>query len=167
MQDLLISEFAMADFRVNRQRAHPRAVKTRQQQQQALELRKGGATYLEIGAALGVTRQRAYTVVMAAVDELGTITREGAAQVKQMELERLNSMHMSLWPQRKNPRVVDSLLRIQERRARLLGLDAPTRTALTDADGGPVQFVLKSILDVDERPVIQAQTPYLPAPDVA
>jgi hypothetical protein len=39
------------------------------------------------------------------MDELGTITREGAAQVKQMELERLNSMQMALWPQRKNPRV--------------------------------------------------------------
>jgi hypothetical protein len=137
----------MADVRIHIQKAHPRAVRTRQQQQQALELRKGGASYLEIGAALGVTKQRAYTVVISAMDELGTITREGAAQVKQMELERLNSMHMSLWPQRKNPRVVDTLLRIQERRARLLGLDAPTKTALTDADGGSVQFVLKSILD--------------------
>jgi hypothetical protein len=104
---------------------------------------------------------------MAAMDELGTITREGATQIKQMELERLNSMHMSLWPQRKNPRVVDSLLRIQERRARLLGLDAPTKTALTDPDGGPVTFVLKSILDVDEGPVIQANARCLPARDVA
>jgi hypothetical protein len=157
----------MADVRIHIQKAHPRAVRTRKQQHQAIELRKVGATYSEIGEALGVTKQRAYTVVMAAMDELGTITREGAAQVKQMELERLNSMHLGLWPQRKNPRVVDTLLRIQERRARLLGLDAPTRTALTDADGGPVQFVLKSILDVDEGPVIQANIPCLPAPDVA
>jgi hypothetical protein len=130
-------------------------------------LRIGGATYSEIGDALGVHKSRAHKIVMTAMDELGTITREGAAQVKQMELERLNSMQMSLWPQRKNPRVVDTLLRIQERRARLLGLDAPTRTALTDADGGPVVFALKSILDVDEGPVIQANTPCLPAPDAA
>jgi hypothetical protein len=157
----------MADLRRNIQNAHPAAVKSRQQRRQAVELRKGGATYAEIGEALGVKTTRAWYIVMAAMDELGTITREGAAQVKQMELERLNSMHMSLWPQRKNPRVADTLLRIQERRARLLGLDAPTKTALTDADGGSVQFVLKSILDVDEGPIIQAQTPYLPAPDVA
>jgi hypothetical protein len=81
---------------------------------------------------------------MAAMDELGTITRKGAAQVKQMELERLNLMHMGLWPQRKNPRVVDSLLGIQERRARLLGLDAPTRNL------GPVQYTnqLVSLLGI-------------------
>jgi hypothetical protein len=159
----------MADCGINVQKAHPRAVKTREQQRQAVELRKGGASYLEIGEVLGVKNTRADNIVMAAIDELGTITREGAAQIKQMELEHLNSMHMSLWPQRKNPRVVDSLLRIQERRARLLGLDAPTKTAVTDADGGPVQFVLKSILDVDEGPVIQANANArcLPAPDVA
>jgi hypothetical protein len=54
-----------------------------------------------------------------------------------------------------------------KRQSALLGLDAPTKTALTDPDGGPVQFVLKSILDVDEGPVIQANARCLPAPDVA
>jgi hypothetical protein len=93
------------------QHAHPAAVRSRQRQHQAVELRKGGATYSEIGEALGVNKSRAYSIVMAAMDELGTITREGAAQIKQMELERLNAMHLGLWPQRKNPRVVDSLLR--------------------------------------------------------
>src|SRR5215831_530224 len=71
------------------QHAHPAAVRSRQRQHQAVEPRKGGATYLEIGEALGVNKSRAYAIVMAAMDERGTITGEGAAQVKQMELERL------------------------------------------------------------------------------
>jgi hypothetical protein len=157
----------MADFRVNVQKVHPRAVRTAQQMRQALELRKGGASYLEIGEALGSEKTRAYNIAMLAVDDYKGAIREDAAIVRQLELERLDSMQMGLWPQRKNPRVVDTLLRIAERRARLLGLDAPVRTALTDADGGPVQFVLKSILDVDEGPVIQANARCLPAPDVA
>jgi hypothetical protein len=144
-----------------RQKLPPWRVKIKQRQQQALELRKGGATYLEIGAALGVTKQRAYSVVMAAVDDLNGILKETAVTIRAIELERLDSMQMGLWPQRKNPRVVDTLLRIAERRARLLGLDAPVRTALTDADGGPVVFALKSILD--EGPILQAATPCLPA----
>jgi hypothetical protein len=36
---------------------HPQAVKVLKQQRQALELRKGGATYLEIGEALGVKKR--------------------------------------------------------------------------------------------------------------
>ena len=155
------------DLGINIQKAHPAAVKRLQQRRKALELRKGGASYVEIGEALGVSRQRAHTVVMAAVDDLKGILKETAVTIRAIELERLDSIQMGLWPQRKNPRVADTLLRIQERRARLLGLDAPTKTALTDPDGGPVQFVLKSILDVDEGPVIQAKHPCLPAPDVA
>jgi hypothetical protein len=104
---------------------------------------------------------------MLAVDDMKGAIREDARTIRQIEIERLDSMQMGFWPQRKNPRVVDTLLRIAERRARLLGLDAPVKTALTDPDGGPVMFVLKSILDVDEEPVIQANTRCLPAPDVA
>jgi hypothetical protein len=44
----------MADFRRNIQNAHPAAVRARDQRRQAVELRKGGATYSEIGEALGV-----------------------------------------------------------------------------------------------------------------
>jgi hypothetical protein len=54
-------------------------VKTREQQRQAVELRIGGATYSEIGDALEVHKSRAHKIVMAAMDELGTITREGGA----------------------------------------------------------------------------------------
>lgn len=36
--------------------------------------------------------------------------------------------------------ILDRMLKIQERRARLLGLDAPVRRTLEGADGGPVKF---------------------------
>jgi hypothetical protein len=113
--EAIIKSEIYADLRRNIRNAHPAAVRSRDQRRQAIELRKGGATYSEIGEALGVKQTRAYYIVMAALDELGTITREGAAQVKQLEIQRLDSMLMGLWPQRKNPRVVDTLLRIQER----------------------------------------------------
>ncbi len=36
--------------------------------------------------------------------------------------------------------ILDRMLKIQERRAKLLGLDAPVRRTLEGADGGPVKF---------------------------
>ena len=48
-----------------------------------------------------------------------------------------------LWPAAISGDVpsVGMALRVAERRARLLGLDAPTRQELTGADGGPLSFV--------------------------
>lgn len=44
---------------------------------------------------------------------------------------------------------IDRLLKIEERRAKLLGLDAPKKTELTGADGGPVEFseIRRTIID--------------------
>lgn len=75
----------MGDLSRNRQKLHPQAVKALQQQRQALELRKGGASYLEIGEALGVKKTRAYNIVMLAVDDMKGAIREDAATVRHLE----------------------------------------------------------------------------------
>ncbi|HEY2121145.1 MAG TPA: hypothetical protein VGH37_18310 [Candidatus Acidoferrum sp.] len=46
-------------------------------------------------------------------------------RVRQVELMRLDRYRLELDPHKNNPRVVDTLLRISERYAKLLGLDAP------------------------------------------
>ena len=50
--------------------------------------------------------------------------RETTDQVREIERLRLEDQTMALWPDRTDPRTSDSLIRIAERRARLLGLDA-------------------------------------------
>jgi len=54
--------------------------------------------------------------------------------------------------------ILDRMLKIQERRARLLGLDAPVRRTLEGADGGPVVFdhnSLRGLNDLELAQVVQ------------
>jgi len=94
----------------------------------ALELKKSGASYQAIADALGFkARSHAYSLVMEGLADLDALSEESAAELRRVELERLDAMTLSLWEERSNPRVTDSLLRISERRARLLGIDAPEK----------------------------------------
>jgi hypothetical protein len=108
---------------------------SRQRQAQALELRKAGATYQVIADQLGYkTRDSARKAIFAALDN---ITRGPAEDVKAMEILRLDSMLMALWTKARqgNEFSIDRVLKIMERRARLVGLDAPTKIAPTDPTG--------------------------------
>jgi hypothetical protein len=126
----------------------------RRRELRALELRLAGASYAQVGMALGVNRSRAYRIVMRALDRL---IREPAEQVRQLELARLDQLWVEAYRvlRRQHPVIsagkvvvhpdtgqpledpapvlsaIDTLLRIMERRARLLGLDAPTQKTLT------------------------------------
>ena len=92
------------------------------------ELRKAGNSCQEIAAELGLkAKSRAYELVMEGLADLEALSKESAEELRRVELERLDAMTLSLWEERSNPRVTDSLLRISERRARLLGMDAPQK----------------------------------------
>lgn len=96
----------------------------------ALELRKSGLTFEQIGDACNTSRSTAHEDVVIAMRE--TI-QEPADEVRRIELERLDVMLAALWPKatttgdRQQARAVEQCLSIMDRRARLLGLDAPTR----------------------------------------
>lgn len=62
--------------------------------------------------------------------------QEPADEVRMLEVERLDSLLNGLWQRRHVPEITDRILRIMERRAKLLGLDAPVRSDVTS--GGEV-----------------------------
>jgi len=102
---------------------------------QALELRKGGASFPEIARALGYAAPAgAYQAVMSA---LRKTLKEPAEEVRTLEVARLDAMLLALWAQVKqgNQGAIDKALKVEERRARLLGLDAPTKIAPTNPSG--------------------------------
>lgn len=105
----------------------------------ALDLRRDFVPYRDIAAQLGVSLRTAYDDVQKALEE---ITREPAEDVLKMELERLGSMHLRLTSEIARVtrhlkegseidlravdqvrKLIDSQVRVSERRARLLGLD--------------------------------------------
>ena len=109
---------------------------------QALALRRGGATYRIIARQLGVSVEVAYADVQAELAALRTLTAEDAEVVRDLELRRLDDYVLALSARAKQGDVaaITTLLRVQERRSRYLGLDAPERQELV---GAPPVFTLQ------------------------
>ena len=97
---------------------------------QALDLRLAGASYRQIGATLGVSHVQAMRDVSKMVSEYAS---EPADEVRNAELARLDKLMLAHWPQatRGDIKSTTMVLQIMDRRARLLGLDAPQRIDIT------------------------------------
>lgn len=113
---------------------------TLQRQQAALELRRAGQDYREIARKLGCGKTAAHRLVTDAMQECRDQIAGDADELRTEELSRLDGMLAGLWQDARKGDVaaVDRVLKISERRAKLLGLDAPVRLAHTGNDGGPI-----------------------------
>ncbi len=115
-------------------KASPRRMRARDREVQALNLRKSGATYEQIGKALEITTQGAYKAIIRSLRKLNEKNSEGADELRRLEVERLDRMLAAIWSQviSGNQGAIDRALRIGERRAKLIGLDAPTKQEVTE-----------------------------------
>lgn len=109
-------------------KASGNAISVAERQARAVELRKSGHTFQQIADQLGYAgHQGAYKAVMSALKKT---LQEPADELRTLELERLDAMLNSLWPQimarnAYTPRAVEVALKVMDRRAALIGLDAP------------------------------------------
>jgi DNA-binding CsgD family transcriptional regulator len=111
-----------------------RKLTARERELKALSLRKKGWTYARIGDSLDITCMGAYNAVMRALKKLNEKISEEAEQVRTLELQRLDRMFEKMYDKAINSKdqgAVDRCLRIMDRRAKLLGLDAPERKDIT------------------------------------
>lgn len=105
----------------------PRRIGAVEKQRRALDLRKGGATYVQIAQELGY---KDHTAAVAAVKvALQKTLQEPADELRELECARLDTLLISIWPtaRRGDLGAVDRVLKIMARRAELLGLDAPKK----------------------------------------
>jgi hypothetical protein len=107
----------------------PKAIEEALRRARALELRRFGASYQDIADQLGFSgRGAAYNAVIL---ELQRVAREPAEAVLKLELERLDRMLLGIMAKASDPEergqygAIDRALKIMDRRARYLGLDAP------------------------------------------
>lgn len=99
-----------------------------EKERQVLELRRAGATYDECARAVGyATPQGAYLAYQRALKR--TLVEAGTEEARQTELDRLDRLQRAVWPKAMNGdlQAINSVLRIFDRRARYLGLDAPIK----------------------------------------
>jgi hypothetical protein len=105
-----------------------------EKQVKALTLRKAGASYVTIADALGYSSgSGAFKAVAAGLKKT---LQEPADDLRRLELARLDDMLKAIAHHvaSGNLTAIDRALKIQERRARLLGLDAPVKQDVT-SDG--------------------------------
>ncbi len=123
--------------------ATPLHVQVEEKRASALRLRSQGATYREIAAELDMSLAYAYQLVQEGLTEVRLSAQESADDARAIEIERLDRQQRlfekKLASQAEAPKEETGLhlLRIAERRARLLGLDAPQE--IVGAGGGPLQ----------------------------
>jgi len=120
----------------------------------ALKLRKDGGSYRKIADRLrqepGISDHysdvQAYNDVKAELDRIKALCAEEAEAVRTLELERLDEILPKLIEGSKKGDwfAVDRLLKVMERRAKLLGLDAPEKRDVTSngetIDAAPTYF---------------------------
>lgn len=108
-------------------------------QEQALQYRIMGATLAQIAEKLGyATAQGAACAIESA---LKRTLQEPADAVRELELTRLDTMLLGLWPAASKGDIaaIGAAMQIMNRRARYLGLDAPEKREVTGKDGAPLQ----------------------------
>ena len=103
----------------------------------AFELRKAGLSYREIGKALLVSYAQAERDVSTVMKELAATTLREAETYRIMATARLDKAQSALWKSvlEGSPRAIEVLVKLEERRAKMWGYDAPTKIAPTDPTG--------------------------------
>ena len=105
---------------------------TLERERQILELRLRGSTYAEIAGAMGMSEVGVWKAYIRAMQRVP----EKVARVARKEsLERLDRMRNKLWTRIMRPDAsekavgfyVETLIKLEAREARLLGLDAPQK----------------------------------------
>src|SRR6266481_2126994 len=127
-------------------------LQARENEQKALSLWIKGATFQQIAAA-GFSIATASGAWHAVHRALAQIPKQEADQAREAQLVRLQAVRMLLWNQASADPIraaEAALIKVEAREARLLGLDMPTKIAMTDPDGGiPLETIRRVMERVD------------------
>jgi len=151
------------NHRENRRRSQGGSMEeTIVRQNRALELKMAGATHAEIMVALGFKSVSGVHSALERALERDT-SRVGSArdEFRKISVARTERLLRALWPQaiKGDVGVIDRVMKIMERQARLLGLDAPTQITITDETRGELSRMvgdLEKLLITGEVVAVEA-----------
>lgn len=127
-------------------------VKARTKAQKAIDLRMAGFMWQDIATRLGYNSPQA--ACKAVHDLLKRTEKETAEQYRVIQLARLDSLLTTIWDKVIAGDVgsVLAALKIEDRRSKLLGLDAPTRITGTGESG---EVLVKVVREDKRSPVLR------------
>lgn len=115
-----------------------------------IELRRTGATWEFIAKVTGYANASgAYKAYQRA---LGKIVQPKIDELRAVEVDRLDRLQFAIWERAKDGdiKAIDAVLRILDRRTRILGLDAPTKiqAEIVTYDGSILEEHTQRIIDL-------------------
>jgi hypothetical protein len=130
----------------------------------AVEMRRAGLSFIQIGRQLGVSRKRASAVVSRQMARRRQEAHKTAAVALGLELERLDAalrvavaaMNQPGAPAERRLRAIDRVLKIEHLRCRLLNLYAPAKVAPSTPDGSRAYTPPALTPDADRLRKVQA-----------
>jgi hypothetical protein len=110
-------------------------IRAAERQRRTLELRLAGYSFAAIADQVGYKHPSGASEALK--QALKVTLQEPASEIRALEAERLDRLLLAWWPRAEagQPEAFDKVLRLMERRARLLGLDQPFKVAPTDPEG--------------------------------
>jgi predicted DNA-binding protein YlxM (UPF0122 family) len=130
----------------------PRIVQAAERRRQAICLRREGFSYQAIADQLGMAKSSVHNAIDKAMVALEKEIEQEVKLLVALEIDRLDSLQQAIWckAMEGNLGSVDRVLKIMDRRSKLLGLDAPTKIAATTPDGESLHSRIEA-MSVEER----------------
>jgi len=128
----------------------PDTLEMAMRRKQAMQYRMMGLSYDQIGEKLNINHQTAWNWID---KELKAINIEEAKEVKKLELGRLDAMFIPIYgnAMRGDLQALNGVMQIMNRRAKLLGIDAPVKTeSKTEVSATEGVVVINPVMSVDE-----------------
>jgi ABC-type phosphonate transport system ATPase subunit len=138
-------------------RAQVREMERAQRRLEAMSLRSMGHGWEEIGNRLGISREGARQLVM---DNLERADNREVDYLRALENVRLDRAQVAIWPEvlAGNLKAVETFLRISQRRAKLNGLDEPTKLDLNVSIRAEMQQALAELENLVLGEVVHSHT---------
>jgi hypothetical protein len=147
------------------QSALEKAAELEAKELKVLELRRAGFTFQRIAEEVG------YATPSGAQRALERIMTRNVPQAPEefrwQELDRLDRMQVALWPRamKGDDRAIGTIVRLMERRARLVGIDAPQRiqAEVVNYDGnrdidGDIERIVNILRGVDSSEPLEVES---------
>jgi len=139
-----------------------------QRREQALQLRVAGASLSQIAEALRYSRAKDGSIRTGPVAQdikraIRAVTAPAAEELRDLELARLDELQKAHWPSATAPgeagvKAANLIIKIIERRCKLLGIDAPQKLDLStwlrefaEREGLPYDFAVSAANDIIKK----------------
>ena len=133
-----------------------KALELQHRKKEALQLRLEGKTYTEIAEHMGKSVSTVHGYVTGSLAE---VTKEDAQQLRDVEAARLDALQHAIWDKAIDGDLsaIDRVIKIIDRRARLLGLDAPQQVAVNNGMDVDIDAAVDKLIAVAMREVANNQ----------